>query len=89
MDQPRVGDHQWWISSMAKFRSHYPQWQQCYDVPDILREIHEAHAEVWIPQRSTTAPYCAEPSISGPARGPTDAIVAAYPGRPANERLTV
>lgn len=48
VDQPRLGDHQWWISSMAKFRSHYPQWRQVYDIPTILREIYEAHAEIWI-----------------------------------------
>jgi CDP-paratose 2-epimerase len=50
VDQPRVGDHQWWISSMAKFRSHYPQWRQSYDIPAILGEIYEAHADIWIPQ---------------------------------------
>jgi CDP-paratose 2-epimerase len=50
VDQPRIGDHQWWISSMAKFRAHYPDWRQTYDVPAILREIHEANADIWVPK---------------------------------------
>ena len=38
----RIGDHIWWISSVAKFQSHYPTWQYRYDLENILREIHEA-----------------------------------------------
>jgi CDP-paratose 2-epimerase len=41
-DDNRIGDHIWWISSVEKFRSHYPAWSLTYDVPAILREIHEA-----------------------------------------------
>ena len=48
VDQPRIGDHQWWISSMAKFQSHYPDWRLTYDVPAILREMYEANADVWV-----------------------------------------
>ncbi|WP_239676923.1 NAD-dependent epimerase/dehydratase family protein [Natronosporangium hydrolyticum] len=48
VDQPRVGDHQWWISSMAKFQAHYPDWQITYDVPTILREIYDAQVENWV-----------------------------------------
>ncbi len=50
VDQARVGDHQWWISSMAKFRSHYPDWHLTYDVPAILQEMYEANADVWVPK---------------------------------------
>src|SRR5690606_28674061 len=50
VEQPRRGDHQWWISSMAKFRSHYPEWQPTYDIPKILREIYEANVETWRPR---------------------------------------
>ncbi len=38
---PRVGDHRWWITDMARFRADYPGWTQTYDIPAILREIHE------------------------------------------------
>jgi CDP-paratose 2-epimerase len=51
VERNRVGDHQWWISSMARFREHFPDWRQTYDVPMILREIYEANAETWKPAR--------------------------------------
>jgi CDP-paratose 2-epimerase len=50
VEQARVGDHQWWISSMARFESHYPDWTMTYDVPAILREIYEANADTWVPR---------------------------------------
>jgi len=51
IDQNRVGDHQWWISSMARFEEHYPDWKMTYDVPMILQEIHEANVDKWVPQK--------------------------------------
>jgi len=48
-EQTRVGDHQWYVSSTAHFQSHYPQWTVTYDVPAILREIHEANVDRWRP----------------------------------------
>lgn len=39
--QARIGDHQWWVSSMARFRARYPGWVQTYDVKAILTEINE------------------------------------------------
>jgi CDP-paratose 2-epimerase len=38
----RIGDHIWWISDVARFQSHYPEWQYRYDLPTTLREIHDA-----------------------------------------------
>src|SRR5215213_9260268 len=35
-EQNRIGDHIWWISDNSKFRSHYPNWSQRYDVETIL-----------------------------------------------------
>jgi CDP-paratose 2-epimerase len=49
VEQNRVGDHQWYISSMAKFEAHYPEWKLTYDVPAILREIYEANVDKWTP----------------------------------------
>src|SRR3954467_8223294 len=40
VDQARAGDHQWWISSTARFEEHYPNWKLTYDVPAILREMY-------------------------------------------------
>jgi CDP-paratose 2-epimerase len=44
LDQPRRGDHIWYISDMAKFRGHYPQWVQTCDIPTIMRELAERWA---------------------------------------------
>ena len=41
-EENRQGDHIWWVSSMEKFRSHYPDWQQAYGLEAILGEIFEA-----------------------------------------------
>ena len=49
VEQPRVGDHQWYISSMAKFRSHHPQWRPTRDIPTILQEMYEANHDIWVP----------------------------------------
>ena len=44
-DENRIGDHQWWISDVRKFRSHYPDWSYSYDLQTIMLEIHAALAE--------------------------------------------
>lgn len=44
-EENRVGDHIWWIGSLAKFQSHYPEWKITYGIERILREIHEASVE--------------------------------------------
>jgi CDP-paratose 2-epimerase len=46
-DINRIGDHIWWISSLARFKSHYPEWKIRRDVPMILREIYEHNKERW------------------------------------------
>lgn len=38
----RIGDHIWWVSSVEKFKNHYPDWRLTYTVEDILVEIHDA-----------------------------------------------
>lgn len=40
-EKNRIGDHIWWISSVNKFRSHYPNWGYKYDIKSILIEIGE------------------------------------------------
>ena len=42
VEDNRIGDHIWWISDVAKFQSHYPNWQYKYGIDGMLREIHEA-----------------------------------------------
>jgi CDP-paratose 2-epimerase len=48
VDQARMGDHQWWISDLAKFKAHYPQWDIRMNVEMILQEIFEANEERWM-----------------------------------------
>tara|TARA_B100000963_G_scaffold347841_1_gene354621 strand:+ start:233 stop:1288 length:1056 start_codon:yes stop_codon:yes gene_type:complete len=35
----RVGDHIWYISSMKKFRKHFPRWKQKYSTRVIIEEL--------------------------------------------------
>lgn len=43
----RIGDHIWYVSDLAKFQGHYPEWRLRYDCPAILREIHEQNLDRW------------------------------------------
>ena len=47
VDQPRVGDHRWWISDLAAFKHDYPGWDVEHGVEDLLRQIHDANVEHW------------------------------------------
>jgi CDP-paratose 2-epimerase len=47
VDEPRVGDHIWYVSDLSAFRARYPEWRITRRVPEILREIHEAGAARW------------------------------------------
>jgi CDP-paratose 2-epimerase len=38
-DDARSGDHIWWISDVAKFREHYPQWSYRYNLESIVNEV--------------------------------------------------
>jgi CDP-paratose 2-epimerase len=44
-DENRIGDHIWWIGSLKKFESHYPNWKITYGVRRILEEVHQANLE--------------------------------------------
>jgi len=39
IEQPRVGDHIWWISSNEKFKNHYPNWEIKTSLEEIINEI--------------------------------------------------
>lgn len=41
LDDPRVGDHLWWISDNSKFISHYPDWSIQLFLRDIIDDIYE------------------------------------------------
>jgi CDP-paratose 2-epimerase len=46
-ERARMGDHRWWVSDLAAFEADYPAWSLTYDVPAVLREIHDANVERW------------------------------------------
>jgi CDP-paratose 2-epimerase len=48
MDDNRIGDHIWWISSTAKFSRHYPDWKQKHNVTSILQEIYDKNVDRWV-----------------------------------------
>jgi CDP-paratose 2-epimerase len=47
IDEPRIGDHRWWISDLKAFRDDYPAWDVTYNVDAILREIYERNVDSW------------------------------------------
>jgi CDP-paratose 2-epimerase len=50
VDKNREGDHICYISSLAKMRAHYPEWDLTKDLGAIFEEIHRA----WIERRAAT-----------------------------------
>jgi CDP-paratose 2-epimerase len=50
-DEHRVGDHRWWISDLEPFARDYPGWQRRYAIDDILHEIRDQNAELWLATR--------------------------------------
>ena len=39
LKENRVGDHIWYVTSMKKFKKHYPQWKQKYNTKKIIDEL--------------------------------------------------
>lgn len=50
-EQPRVGDHRWWISDVRPFADDFPGWSLTRGLEQILREVHDANAERWLAER--------------------------------------
>ncbi len=42
LNQNRVGDHKWWVSSIKKFKKHYPNWNIKHNVTKIIKDILES-----------------------------------------------
>jgi CDP-paratose 2-epimerase len=56
VDDPRVGDHRWWISDLDEFRADYPEWQPAYDLETTLTQIHDRNAERWLAEAASASP---------------------------------
>ena len=41
-DQARIGDHQWYISDLSKFKKDYPEWDITISLDETIRQIYEA-----------------------------------------------
>ncbi|RJR29523.1 NAD-dependent epimerase/dehydratase family protein [Candidatus Microgenomates bacterium] len=39
IDEPRSGDHIWYVSDTSKFQKHYPDWKYTYDNDRIIEDI--------------------------------------------------
>jgi CDP-paratose 2-epimerase len=46
-EEPRIGDHRWWISDLEPFKRDYPEWELRYSVEGILQEMYEQNLERW------------------------------------------
>ena len=46
-EKNRIGDHIWYVSSLAKFQSHYPDWAFKYDMRSLLADIYQSNVERW------------------------------------------
>lgn len=47
VEDNRIGDHIWYVSDLTKFKERYPSWGITYDVPRILRDMHEFNLARW------------------------------------------
>jgi CDP-paratose 2-epimerase len=41
VENPRIGDHIWWITDNSKFKQHYPNWNVSYNLIDIINDINK------------------------------------------------
>jgi CDP-paratose 2-epimerase len=41
VNENRSGDHLWYISSLQKFKTHYPDWDITVDLETMLKQIYE------------------------------------------------
>jgi CDP-paratose 2-epimerase len=46
-EDPRFGDHRWWVSDVSKFMARYPGWSLTHHCEDILQEIYSHNRARW------------------------------------------
>ena len=42
IDEPRRGDHIWYVSDISKFKKDYPNWKITYNIESILFDIYQS-----------------------------------------------
>jgi CDP-paratose 2-epimerase len=45
LDEPRRGDHRWWISDIEAFRADYPDWEPQDTLDGLMQQMFEAQSE--------------------------------------------
>lgn len=45
-EKNRIGDHIWYISSVKKFQTDYPEWKYTYDIKRMIEEIYNFQKEL-------------------------------------------
>jgi CDP-paratose 2-epimerase len=46
-DEPRIGDHRWYVSDLSEFERDYPSWSLSFTMDEILEDIYQANVEHW------------------------------------------
>ncbi|MDP2652784.1 MAG: NAD-dependent epimerase/dehydratase family protein [Candidatus Omnitrophota bacterium] len=46
-EQNRPGDHMWYVSDLRKFKDHYPEWEQTFDLQKMVRDIYLQSKDRW------------------------------------------
>jgi CDP-paratose 2-epimerase len=46
-DDPRIGDHRWWISDLDAFKRDYAGWDLTFDVRAVLEDIYARNVDAW------------------------------------------
>src|SRR5947209_9976860 len=39
-EKPRIGDHRWWVTDVAGFRTDYPCWQPTVTLDEVFHELY-------------------------------------------------
>jgi len=47
VDENRIGDHIWYVSCLKKFKGHYPEWNQTYNLEETLKQIYQNNISKW------------------------------------------
>ena len=88
----RYGDHKWYVTDMTKFKSHYPNWQQRFDLNALLADMYEKNTERWgmhaersLAKRVDGAHYGEAGFPPGVGRGGLDVVTGRRTRIPGNE----
>ena len=74
-EEPRIGDHRWWISDLAPFQADYPDCELRYGIEEILQEMYEQNVERWTAARGMKL------SVVIPAQNEEGSVGATVEGR--------